>query len=226
MTRINPILLLIVLNVAMFLFRDVLLPEESAAVLGAAVESSLLRLGVFGYVGIVLAYVVCAFFFVPVLIPLNILGGALYGAWVGTAVALAGVALGCIASTLSVRHVFTGMQTVVERRPALRRLLEKADRNPNLAIVMVRFAVVVPYLWQNIALAMTKCSATRIALVTAVSGIPGAAVYSFLGAGLVEADDARDMLLYLAIPVILMLATTLAVARFRAESADSRGSGE
>jgi uncharacterized membrane protein YdjX (TVP38/TMEM64 family) len=213
--RINPIYLLIALNILLILFRDVLLPEETSAALAATVESSLIRLGIFGYAGIVLIYVLCGFFFVPILIPLNILGGALYGAWAGTAVAVVGVTFGCIASILSVRYVFTGMQNVVERREGLKRLIGKADRYPNLAIVMVRFAVVIPYLWQNIALAMTRSSAVRIALVTAISGIPGAAIYSFLGAGLVEADDVPDLLLYMAVPVGIMLGLMAAIAWFR-----------
>jgi hypothetical protein len=40
-----------------------------------------------------------------------------------------------------------------------------------------------PYLWQNIALAVTKISLTRLTLLTAVSALPGAAIYSLLGAG-------------------------------------------
>jgi uncharacterized membrane protein YdjX (TVP38/TMEM64 family) len=210
--RINPIYLLIVLNVLLILFRDVLLPEETTAAISAMVESSLVRLGVLGFIGIVLGYVICGLLFVPLLIPLNILGGALYGAWVGTIIAVIGVTLGCIASVVSVRHLFTGMRNVVERRPSLQRLIRHADRHQNLAIVMIRFAVVIPYLWQNIALAMTSSSTLRIATITFVSAIPGAAIYSLLGAGLVAADEAHDLLVYMAIPVTLMLALTGAMA--------------
>ena len=218
--RINPIYLLIVLNILLVLGRDVILPEETRVALGAAVESGFLSLGALGYAGIVLIYAVCGFFFVPLLIPLNILGGALYGAWVGTAVAVAGITLGCVTSTLSARHVFTGMSGVVDRMPSLKLLVRQADRYPNLAIVMVRFAIVIPYLVQNIALAVTRSSALRITLLTAVSALPGAAIYSFLGAGLVAADDVRDVMIYMAIPVALMLAVTFALARFRSRLED------
>lgn len=223
--RINPIYLLIALNIVLVLFRDVLLPEQTSAALASTVETSMLRLGPFGYVGIALAYVVCGFFFVPLLIPLNILGGALYGAYAGTVLALAGITLSCITSTVSARYVFTGMQGVVDRRPGLKRLIARADKHRNLAIVMVRFAVVVPYLLQNIALAMTSSSATRITLITAVSAIPGAAIYSFLGAGLVQADDVDEFLMYIAVPVVLMLALTGTMAWFKARYDDS-GTGE
>jgi len=202
--RINPIYLLIVLNIVLIGFRDLLLPEETTAAIASAVEAMLLALGVFGYLSIVLGYVLCSFFFVPLLIPLNILGGALYGATAGTLVAVAGITLGCIASTLSVRHVFTGMQLSLDKRPRLQRLLAHADQHPNLVIVIMRFTVLIPYLWQNIALAVTKSSVTRLALVTLISGIPGAAIYSFLGAGLVHADQVNELLIYLALPVLLL----------------------
>lgn len=220
MKRLSPIHLLIALNVLLILFRDLLLPDGTSAAIAASVESTLVALGPFGYLGLVLAYVVCSFFFVPLLIPLNILGGALYGAWAGTAVALAGITLGCVASTVSTRYVFTGMQHTIDRRPGLKRLISGADRHRDLVIVMVRFAVVVPYLFQNIALALTSASITRLAVLTAVSAIPGAAIYSFLGAGLVESGDVTQMLLYLGIPVALMLALTGVLAWLKSRLGD------
>ena len=212
--RINPIYLLIFLNIVLVVFRDLLLPETASAAIAETVEATMLRLGPLGYVSLVLIYVLCGFFFVPLLIPLNILGGALYGAYAGTAVALAGITLGCVASTISVRYVFTGMQGVVDRRPGLRKLIVRAENHQNLAIVMVRLAVFVPYLWQNIALAITKSSATRIALITVIAGIPGAAIYSFLGAGLVQAEDVTELLTYLAVPGVMLLVITGAMAWF------------
>jgi len=218
--RINPIHLLIALNILLIVFRDVLLPEETSAALAASIEASLLSFGVYGYAGLVAAHVLCAFFFVPLLIPLNILGGALYGAYEGTVVAMVGITLGTIASTVSVRHVFTGMQQSIDKRPGLKRLLGRADKHPNLAIALTRFTVVVPYLFQNIALAATNLSIARLALVTAASAIPGAAIYSFLGAGLVRAQRVNEMLLYLAVPIVLMLVISAAMAYFNSGSDD------
>lgn len=219
--RINPIYVLIALNIVLILFRDVILPEETTAAIAASVESTLVRLGPFGYGGIVAAYILCGFFFVPLLIPLNILGGALYGAWAGTAVALVGITLGTIASVVSVRHLFTGMQSSIEKRPSLQRLIASAERHSNLVILMIRFSVIVPYLLQNIALAATKASTTRITLVTAISAIPGAAIYSLLGAGLVEAEQASELVVYVLVPILLMLALTGTMAYFKTRAGNS-----
>lgn len=222
MKRINPIYVLIALNILLFVFRDVLISEDTSAALAANIEAAMISIGIFGYAGIVLGSVLCAFFFVPLLIPLNILGGALYGAYDGTIVAIIGVTLGTIASTVSARHVFTGMHQSIDKRPMFKRLLKRADRHPNMTILLMRFAFVVPYLVQNIALAATKISITRIALVTAFSAIPGAAIYSFLGAGLVRAEDVDQMLLYLSVPMVLMLVLSGAMAYFNTRD-DSAG---
>ena len=149
MKRINPIYLLIALNIVLILFRDLLLTDEANDAIRLWVEDILLRLGPFGYLGIVAAYILCGFFLIPLLIPLNILGGALYGAWTGTALALTGIVLATVASVISVRRVFTGMHRSIENRPSLQRIIAAADRHANLAILMVRFSVIVPYLLQN-----------------------------------------------------------------------------
>jgi uncharacterized membrane protein YdjX (TVP38/TMEM64 family) len=213
--RINPIYLLIALNVIVIVFRNLILPEEAQAAWGSAVESMLLGLGVFGYVGLVVAFVICSFFFVPLLIPLNILGGALYGGYLGTVVAWVGITLGCAASLVSARYVFKGMRSSLDERPRLRQLLSHADRHRNLVIVIVRFTVVIPYLWQNLALAFTNSSIARITLVSAVSVIPGAAIFSFLGAGLVRADQAQDLAFYLALPIALLIVISAGLVYIR-----------
>jgi uncharacterized membrane protein YdjX (TVP38/TMEM64 family) len=213
--RINPIFALVALNILVIVFRNLILPEETTAAWSAAVESALLSLGVFGYVGLVAAYVVCSFFFVPLLIPLNILGGALYGGYQGTAVASVGITLGCIASIISARYVFKGMRSSLDERPRLKQLLSHADRHQNLVIVIVRFTVVIPYLWQNIALAFTKSSVMRITLLTAFSVVPGAAIFSFLGAGLVHTDQAQDLVFYLALPIVLLLVISAGLVYIR-----------
>jgi uncharacterized membrane protein YdjX (TVP38/TMEM64 family) len=213
--RINPIYLLIALNIVFFVFRDFILTEETQEALATSIESMLLSVGIFGHIGIVATYVLCGFFFVPLLIPLNILGGALYGAYVGTIIAVAGVTLSTMASTYAARYVFTGMQASIENRPRIRRLLDHADNHPNLSIVLVRFMIVIPYLVQNIALAATRSSIARITVVTMVSASPGAAIYSLLGAGLVRAEQVNEMLIYLALPVVLFIFISLGMIYLR-----------
>jgi uncharacterized membrane protein YdjX (TVP38/TMEM64 family) len=217
--RINPIYLLIAVNVLLILFRDLLLPEHVTTAIAAGVEATLVALGPFGYAGLVAAFGLCGFFFLPLIVPLGILAGALYGAWAGTLVTLSGLLLSTVTSTVAVRHVFTGSQRMIEKRPRLQSVIASADRHLNLAIVMVRFFVVAPLL-QNIALAHTGASLARLLAVTSLAAIPTAAIYSFLGAGLVEAERVTDLTFYFAIPVAIMLALSFALAWFKARLDD------
>jgi hypothetical protein len=66
----------------------------------------------------------------------------------------------------------------------------------------------------------------RITLLTIVSAIPGAAIYSFLGAGLVEAEDVTELLLYLTVPIVMMLGIAGALAWLRTRYGGASDTGE
>jgi uncharacterized membrane protein YdjX (TVP38/TMEM64 family) len=89
--------------------------------------------------------------------------------------------------------------------------LHQIERHGGLAVLMIRLAFVIPYLFQNIVLAMTSIGAYRLAALTAIGSLPGAAIYSFLGAGLVQAEDANQLAVYLGIPLLLLIGISLAV---------------
>jgi len=214
--KINPIWLLIVFNVVFFAVREWVLPEGAIEQFSNYMEATLLGLGVLGYAGVLLIYMLCAFFFIPLLIPINILCGAVYGAYAGTGIAFAGITLGCIASTVSVRHVFTGMQRAIDKRPAAQRILRQIERHGAVVVVLVRLAFIVPYLLQNIVLAATSIGVLRLTLLTAIGALPSAAIYSFLGAGLMQAENASELALYLAVPLVLLVVISLVLRRLNA----------
>jgi len=208
--RINPIWLLIAFNVIFFLGRG-MLPDGSVAAFSNDMERVLTGFGLYGMAGTIALYALCAFFFVPLLIPLNILCGAVYGPYLGTVVSLAGIVGGSYASTISVRHVFKGMQRTIDARPSAQKILRQVERHGAIMVIFVRLAFIVPYLLQNIVLAVTSVGIHRMAVLTAVGALPAAAIYSFLGAGLLRAESATDLALYLAIPLILAVGISLAI---------------
>lgn len=205
MTRINPLYIFVALNIVIFLFGDWIVGEESMRGVAARVDDSVERLGWVGYAGVVAVYVLSAFFFVPVLIALNVVSGALFGPLAGTAVSIVAITLGAVASVLSVRYVFTGMQAQIDKRPYLRNVLRRIGQHGAIAVLMVRLAFVVPYLLQNIALALAPIGLPRMALLTFVGALPGAAAYSFLGAGLMRSAELDELAYYLAIPLVLLI---------------------
>lgn len=206
MRRINPLYIFIILNIAIFVFGDWVVGEGSAREVAARVDGLVDRLGWLAYVGIIAIYTAAAFLFVPILIALNVVSGALFGPMIGTAVSIIGITLGAIASIYSVRHVFTGMQAQIDKRPYAQNVLRQIGRHGAIVVLMVRLAFIVPYLLQNIALALAPIATHRVALLTAVGALPGAAVYSFLGAGLVRSAEVDELAFYLAIPLVLLVA--------------------
>lgn len=168
-------------------------------------------LGFLGYAAVVVGYAICAFLFIPVLIPLNIASGAMFGPYVGTGVALAAITAGSIASAVSVRHVFKGMQRFVESRPGADKVLEHIETRGGVVVLSLRLAFIVPYLWQNVLLALAPIGLNRLAVLTAVGSLPGAAVYCLLGAGIVRSDDLGSTAAFLGAPLVLLVVVSIAV---------------
>jgi len=202
--KLNPVLLLIIFSVLIFLVRKVFFPQYTDDMLISALQGLLAQLGLLSVVYLLLGFVVCAFFFIPVLMPLCILCGAFYGPVQGSVVALAGITLGCVATTLSVRRVFRGMGRVVMDKPEYKNLLVKLTHHGVVVVLLVRLAFVVPYILQNILLALTNISIARLTLLTLLGGIPGAVSDSFLGAGLVSLGNTGLYGAMVMVPVVVL----------------------
>jgi len=202
--KLNPVLLLIIFSVLIFLVRKVFFPQYTDDMLISALQGLLAQLGLLSVVYLLLGFVVCAFFFIPVLMPLCILCGAFYGPVQGSVVALAGITLGCVATTVSVRRVFRGMGRVVMDNPEYKNLLVKLTHHGVVVVLLVRLAFVVPYILQNILLALTNISIARLTLLTLLGGIPGAVSDSFLGAGLVSLGNTGLYGAMVMVPVVVL----------------------
>ena len=190
-------------------------PEFSDEALVAAIESWLSTFGMRSILVIWGIFIFSSFFFIPVLIPLTIACGALYGAVYGSGVAIAGIVLGCLASTLSVRYVFKGLGKWVFEHRSIQELRVAAGHHDILFVFLVRLAFVVPYLLQNIVLAMLPASVLRLMALTLVSALPGAISYSLIGAGLFRASDTREFAMLLAVPLLILLAVSLFINKLK-----------
>ncbi len=211
---LGPILVVVALSIGFHFVGDALFGNRIDAI-AMRLEAFVASLGFAGYAVIVAAYALCCFFFVPVLIPLNIASGALYGPYVGTVVALASICAGAAASAISIRHVFKGMQRLVENRAEAKRIREQVGEYGSTVVVVVRLAFIVPYLWQNIMLALSPIALDRLVLLTAVGALPGAAVYALVGAGLVAQESVTQLSIYLGVAIALFAAIALGVKFLR-----------
>ena len=207
--KINPVILLIVVSILLFILRKFLFPEYSDLALISIMEELLTTFGMMSIVYLLVIYFFCSFFYIPILIPLNIVCGALYGPVLGSFVSLAGVLVSCIASTISVRYVFRGMGGFAMRHQDVKKFLNQITRYGTIVVLIVRLAFVVPYLVQNIILAMTNIKLPRLLLLTLFGAMPGVISYSFLGAGMVSLDDAGTYGFYLLVPLALFAAVSV-----------------
>jgi uncharacterized membrane protein YdjX (TVP38/TMEM64 family) len=202
--KVNPVLLLIIFSILVFLVRKFFFPDYSDAMVVSALERFLVTLGPYSYLYMLATFVVCAFFFIPILMPMCLLCGAFYGPLTGAIIALVGITLSCIVSTFSVRNVFRGMGGVVMNNQEYKKILIKMTEYGTVVVLIVRMAFVVPYMLQNILLALTNISIGRLALLTLIGAIPGALSFSFLGAGLVSLGDTDLYGLMVLIPVAVL----------------------
>ena len=97
----------------------------------------------------------------------------------------------------------------------LKETLNQVTRHGTMAVIVVRLAFVVPYLLQNIVLAMTNLSLLRLMLLTLVGAVPGVVSYSFLGAGLMSLKSTQTFVLLISVPVIILVVITVLVQHLR-----------
>jgi len=213
--KFNPILLLVFFTVLIFILRKLFFPEFSDEALITSLEAMLGPLGVASIAILLGLYFFCSFFFIPILIPLNIACGALYGPLTGSLVALSGILVSCLASTVSVRYVFRGLGKYAMEHPDLKDYLVQVTRHGALTVILVRLAFVVPYLLQNLVLAMTNLSLLRLITLTFLGAIPGVVSYSFLGAGLMSLENTQSFVLYLSVPLFTLVGITLFIPVLR-----------
>lgn len=213
--KTNPVLLLVLFSLAAFVLRKFLFPEYSDAALVGIFEELLAAYGYMGMVYLLCIYFLCSFFFIPILIPLNIVCGAMYGPFLGALVAMGGVLLSCVASTLSVRYVFRGMGAYATDHKEVKKFLNQITRHGIVVAIIVRLAFVVPYLLQNIVLAMTNIRLGMLLALTLVGALPGVVSYAFLGAGLVSLDNAGAYSFYLLVPLMLLIGVSFLIKALR-----------
>lgn len=209
--KINPVLLLILFSILIFIARKVLFPDYSDAAVVGMIEQLLGRFGPLSLFYLMAVYLLCSFFFIPILIPLNMVCGALYGPVLGSVIAMTGILLSCVASTLSVRYVFRGLGSYAMDHPDVKKFLNQITRHGIVVVVIVRLAFIVPYLVQNMILAMSNIPLSRLLALTLVGSLPGVVSYSFLGAGLVNLDDASVYGVYLGVPLFLLVTVTAVI---------------
>jgi uncharacterized membrane protein YdjX (TVP38/TMEM64 family) len=131
----------------------------------------------------VLAYALVVAFSLPVAVVVTLVGGFLFGVWVGTALSVIGATLGSIAVFLAARTAFYDLFHARAGR-VLARLEDGFRRDSFNYLLFLRLVPIFPFWLVNIVPALLGMKLGPYVLATLLGIVPGALVYSSVGAGL------------------------------------------
>jgi uncharacterized membrane protein YdjX (TVP38/TMEM64 family) len=111
-----------------------------------------------------------------------LLGGALFGPWLGTVVNVLGATLGATLAFLIARHLAAAM---VERHltATLQQVKKGVDSGGWRFVVFARLIPVIPYDLSNYAFGLCRIPLSPFATATALSLLPRLAIYAYIGHG-------------------------------------------
>lgn len=167
------------------------LAREQAQLHAAVAAAPALAVGVF-----VLGYAILVATCIPVALMLSLLGGLVFGPWLGSAAVLLGATGAALLTYAAVRSAFApALVARAERDPRVGRVLEGFGRNAFSYILTTRLLPFVPFGLVNVAAGIAAAPLRAYAGATLVGGIPSAVIYANLGAGLAGSLGAKGSLL-------------------------------
>ena len=136
----------------------------------------------------VLGYAVIVASCIPVALMLSLVGGMVFGRWLGSAAVLLGATGAALLTYAAVRCAFaSSLVTRAERDLRLARVIEGFGRNAFSYVLTSRLLPFAPFGLVNIAAGLAAVPVRAYAAATLIGGAPAAVIYAHLGAGLGEA---------------------------------------
>lgn len=166
-------------------------------------------LGFWGPLVFMLMWIASAVFLLPGA-ALGLVGGILFGPWLGTLYTISGATLGAVAAFLAGKYVARDMvRNMMENNPKLRKIDEGVKREGWRFLMLTRLVPVFPYNVQNYVYAFTGLKLPVYALTTFVFMLPGCLAYSFAGGAITSGGSPVKILTYLAVAGIALFLISL-----------------
>jgi uncharacterized membrane protein YdjX (TVP38/TMEM64 family) len=149
------------------------------------------------FFAVLLAYFAIYVAFTALSLPLagiaSLVGGALFGRWLGTAVVSIGSTLGATLAFLSSRYVFRDWveQRFGQRLQPLRRGIE---RDGAYYLFTLRLVPVAPFFLINLAMGLTRMRTWTYTAVSMIGMLPGTFLYVYAGEALAEVESPEGLL--------------------------------
>jgi uncharacterized membrane protein YdjX (TVP38/TMEM64 family) len=156
------------------------LAQEQGRLHAAVAAAPALALG-----GFVLAYAVIVATCIPVALMLSLVGGLIFGPWLGSAAVLFGATGAALLTYAAARSAFApALIARAKRDPRMGRVIDSFGRNAFSYVLTSRLLPFVPFGLVNIAAGLAAAPVRAFAAATLIGGAPAAAIYANLGAGL------------------------------------------
>lgn len=146
------------------------------------------RWGMMAVLAYVTGYALMAAFSIPGGALATIVGGYLFGLWLGIAASVIGATLGAVAVFLAARTALGGILRA-KTGGALRRMEDGFRRNAFSYLLVLRMVPVFPFWLVNLVSAFSGVSLRSYAAATLIGIVPGSFVFSSVGSGLGDVLD-------------------------------------
>jgi len=142
----------------------------------------------------VLAFAVLITLTLPMATVLTVAGGFLFGAGIGSAAALTGMALGAVLTFSLMRLMGVREDSRALRHGRAEAAFEIMDRNAVFYVTLLRIVPVAPCFAVNAGAAITRIDFTRFLVASLVGLTPSAIVYGSVGSGLDTLLEASEVM--------------------------------
>jgi uncharacterized membrane protein YdjX (TVP38/TMEM64 family) len=169
-------------------------------------------LSVLGYI---IIYISTAFF-LPGAIPLTVVGGLLFGAFLGTVYVCIGATVGATLAFFSARYLI-GNWIQDRYRNQLRRFNGEIEKNGYYYLLTLRIIPVFPFFLVNLFAGLTNIPYRIFLWTLLITALPGTVIYAFAGQKMGVIESMRDMYspeVLIAFLLLIIFSITLLIFRY------------
>lgn len=166
-------------------------------------------LGAWGPVVFILMWVASAVFLLPGG-ALGLVGGLLFGPWMGTLYTAFGSTIGAACAFLAGKYIARDMvEGMVENNPKLQKIDKGVEEEGWRFLMLTRLVPVFPYNVQNYVYSLTAIGLIPYTLATFVFMLPGCLAFSFAGGAITSGGSPVKIIAYLAVAGVVLFGISL-----------------
>jgi uncharacterized membrane protein YdjX (TVP38/TMEM64 family) len=174
-----------------------------------AIKEVIDGLGFWGPIAFIGLWVLSAVFLLPGG-ALGLVGGALFGPWLGTTYTILGATIGAVAAFLAGKYVARDMvKGMVENNPKLQKIDKGVEEEGWRFLMLTRLVPIFPYNVQNYVYALTAADLFTYTWTTFVFMLPGSLAFSFAGGAITSGGSPVKIIAYLAVAGVVLFGISL-----------------